>query len=621
MVTLIDGQITKISQVAPDVTWFLRQAGLSDYYIIKLYDEQRENALNIVKEDPYLLLDIFPRLGFQKADEIAAKPGVSRADIRRVKAALRYGMIFSVSQGSSYMPKQDLIEKVSTMLDVAEAQAEEALKEMVLEGAMYKTTVDGEDAVYFYNLFRAESRTASRLITIASQEERELKNVVDDPEAYLRKYEETKNIELSESQRQAVISAVREGVTVITGGPGTGKTTILNAIIYILEQSGQKVAVSAPTGRAAKRITETGGHFAQTVHRLLEYYYDELSGTMCFAKNSDSPLKYDCVIVDEASMLDVFLMSALLDAIKDGTRLIIVGDKDQLPSVGAGKVLEDLIESKCFNTVVLHDIYRQEAESGIVLNAHRINSGDYPFTEDKTGNFRFESLEKQKDIQDAVVKYALDHKSEEVQVLTPSKKGILGTAELNKRLQEELNPKDPEKEEMTFGKRIFREGDKVMQIKNDYRLAYKRESTDHALEDGRGIFNGEIGTIIGVDPAERSLVVVFDDDSTGVGCGRRFVKYEYPDLDELELAYAITIHKGQGSEYENVVIPVSWFPPLLATRSLIYTGVTRGEKNVTLIGEVKYLNQMVDNDRRAERLSGLTDRIIQAYDLKMGFGK
>ncbi|MCR5182814.1 MAG: AAA family ATPase [Clostridia bacterium] len=620
MDTLIQGQITKISQVAPDVTWFLRDAGLSDYYIIKLYDEMRGRALDLVREDPYSLLDIFPRLGFRKADEIAGRTGVGRSDPRRVKAALRYRMSYSLSEGSSYVRRQDLIQDVSDMLDVPRAQAEEALSEMVLEGTMYATSVAGEEAVYFYNLFRAESRTASRLVSLSAQDAQELKNVVDDPESYLRRFEDEKGIDLSGTQRQAVLSAVASGVTVITGGPGTGKTTILNAIIYILEQSGQKVAVSAPTGRAAKRITETGGHFAQTVHRLLEYYYDELTGNMFFAKNADSPLKYDCVIVDEASMLDIFLMSALLDAIKDGTRLIIVGDKDQLPSVGAGKVLEDLIDSGCFNTVILKDIYRQEAESGIVMNAHRINVGDYPLIDDAAGNFRFMSIEKQKDIQDAIVRYALDHKDGEVQVLTPSRKGLLGTADLNVRLQDELNPKDPEKEEMTFGKRIFREGDKVMQIKNDYGLAYKRESTDHALEDGRGIFNGEIGTIIGVDPAERSLAVVFDDDSTGIGCGRRYVKYEYTELDELELAYAITIHKGQGSEYETVVIPVSWFPPLLSTRSLIYTGITRGAKNVVLIGEQKYLNQMVDNDRRAARLSGLTDRIIQAYDLKMPRG-
>ena len=618
MDTLIREQITKISQVAPDVTWFLRQAGLSDYYIIKLYDLEREKAVDLVREDPYSLLDIFPRLGFNGAGEIAQRMGVPDDDPRRIKAALKYRMSYAVSEGSSYLEKQELIRGAADLLDVSGEKVSDALGEMVLEGTMYCAPANGEDAVYFYNLYRAESRTASRLISLASQENSRLKNVVADPGSYLRLFQEEKGIDLSETQRRAILSAVREGVTVITGGPGTGKTTILNAIIYILEQSGQKVAVAAPTGRAAKRITETGGHYAQTVHRLLEYYYDELSEGMYFAKNQDSPLNYDCVIVDEASMMDIFLMSALLDAIKDGTRLIIVGDKDQLPSVGAGKVLEDLIDSDCFNTVILKEIYRQEAESGIVLNAHRINMGDYPVTDEPGSNFGLLGLRAQMDIQDAIVKYALDHSDEEVQVLTPTKKGTLGTAELNKRLQAELNPKEPDKEEMTFGKRIFREGDKVMQIKNDYRLAYKRESTDHDMEDGRGIFNGEIGTVIGVDPAERSLLVVFDDDSTGIGCGRRFVKYEYTDLDELEQAFAITIHKGQGSEYESVVIPVSWFPPQLATRSLIYTGVTRGERSVLLIGEEKYLNQMVDNDRRAARLSGLRDRIIQAYDLKLG---
>ena len=345
---------------------------------------------------------------------------------------------------------------------------------------------------------------------------------------------------------------------------------------------------------------------------------------MCFAKNSEDPLNYDCVIVDEASMMDIRLTEALLDAVKDGTRLIFVGDKDQLPSVGAGNVLADLIKSEYFNTVELKEIYRQDLESDIVINAHRINHGEYPvFTEGEDTDFQVIRLDKQKDIQDKICEIIKTMDPDKVQVLTPVKKGLLGVAELNPLLQAIFNPPEEDKVELKFGKKIFREGDRVMQIKNDYRLSFKRERHDkyggdgteegYQREDGKGIFNGEIGKIVGIDKEAKTMTIAFDDDRFGKTWGRRFALYEYTKLDELEQAYAVTVHKSQGSEYPTVIIPVSWFPPVLATRSLIYTAITRGKSQVIIVGNPDYMNAMVDNDRSSMRLSSLDQRIMEMY--------
>ena len=617
---LTDSKITKISQVAPQVAWFLRGIGLSDYYIIKIYDAAGPECVGMINEDPYWLLDEFSHMGFRKVDEIAGRLEFSKEDPRRLKAGIRYVLGYYVGEGNTYAPREDLIEKCAELMEVRRELVSDAIDTMTFEGTLQPALTDSSEAVYFFTYYKAESKVASRLVHLAGQSEKELKKIIASPESFLRKFEDERGIELSEDQKRAVLSSLVNGVTVITGGPGTGKTTILNAVIYIMEQSGHRVAVSAPTGRAAKRIMETGGHFAQTVHRLLEYYYDETRKAMFFAKNSEDPLDYDAVIVDEASMMDIRLAEALCDAVKDGTRLIFVGDKDQLPSVGAGNVLSDLIRSECFNTVVLKKIYRQDDESGIVINAHRINQGDYPvFGENGESDFSVIKMDKQLDIQQKICDIAKEFDPDSVQVLTPVKKGILGAQELNARLQEVFNPPEEDKVELKFGKKIFREGDRVMQIKNDYKLAFKRERHDkyggdgteegYSREDGRGIFNGEIGTIIGIDKEARSMTIAFEDDSFGRTWGRRFALYEYTRLDELEHAFAITVHKSQGSEYPVIIIPVSWFPPVLATRSLIYTALTRGRARVIAVGNPDYVNQMVDNDRSNLRLSGLCSRL------------
>jgi exodeoxyribonuclease V alpha subunit len=617
-----NAKITKISQVTPEVTWFLRELGLSDYYIIKIFALVGNNAVGMTKTDPYWLLDEFSRMGFKNVDGMAQKLGIGQDDPRRLKACVRFALASYVSEGHTFAPLEELRDRCASYLDLSPEKIEDAIETMTYEGILHKASGEEGERVYFFRYFMAESRVASRITRLSDSNPRELRKIIASPNALIRKYEETNGIELSEEQRRAVISSLANGVTVITGGPGTGKTTILNAIIYILEESGQKVAVTAPTGRAAKRIMETGGHFAQTVHRLLEYYYDETRKAMAFGKNSEDPLDYDCVIVDEASMMDILLCDALLEAVRENTRLILVGDKDQLPSVGPGNVLGDMIASDCLNTIFLNRIYRQDEESDIVTNAHRINHGDYPVFRSGDSDFEVIRLDSQKDIRQRICDVIKSLDLDNVQVLTPVKKGILGTGELNEELQKVFNPPESDKEELKFGKKIFREGDRVMQIKNDYQLSYKRERHDryggdgtqegYLREDGKGIFNGETGRIIGIDREAKSVTVAFDDDSFGRTWGRRFALYEYSKLDELEQAFAVTVHKSQGSEYPVVIIPVTWFPPMLATRSLIYTAVTRGKSRVILVGNPDYLNAMVDNDRSEQRYSGLKDRIINA---------
>ena len=624
MDTLGNAKITKISQVTPEVTLLLRGMGFSDYYILKFFEAYGNAAPEMIKADPYFLLEDFSRLGFKRVDELASGLGVKADDPRRLKAVIRFVLGVYVGEGNTYAPRNDLLDKCASLLDVSREILEDCLETMIFEGILHSVKVGGEDAIYFYGYYRAENRVAASMAHLADQEARELKKIVASPGSFIRKFEEARGITLSEDQKRAVLSCLTNGATIITGGPGTGKTTIVNAIIYILEASGQKVAVSAPTGRAAKRIMETGGHFAQTVHRLLEYYYDETRKAMCFAKNEEDPLDYDCVIVDEASMMDIMLTNALLGAMRPGCRIIFVGDSNQLPSVGPGNVLSDLIGSEYLNTITLNRIYRQESESSIVINAHRINRGEYPVFGEDDGDMVLYRLDSQKDIRDKICDIVKEYDPEKVQILTPVKKGILGTGEMNEKLQEVFNPPEDDKVELKFGKKIFREGDRVMQTKNDYQLGFKRERRDiyggdgtaggYEREDGKGIFNGEIGTVFGIDREAKTMTVVFDDDRFGTSSGRRFALYEYTRLDELEQAFCVTVHKSQGSEYPVVIIPVSWFPPVLATRSLIYTAITRGKNRVILVGNPDYLNAMVDNDRSSDRLSGLKDRIISYYE-------
>ena len=581
---------------------FLRELGFSNYYIIKIFDLVGEAAVSLTEDNPYWLLEDFPRMGFKKVDQVAAQLGMEPENPYRLQAAVEFGLRAYLSEGHSYAPLKELVVNVGKLLELNSELVEDVIEDMVFDGRLQLSDLNGIRAVYFYGYYKAECSITKKLAGLENPTGG-LKPVGGNIPALIRKAETTSGIILSTEQKKAVENALLSGVSIITGGPGTGKTTIINAILSVLESGGMKVLVAAPTGRAAKRVMETSGHFACTVHRLLEYSYDEMTGYMRFGKNEFEPLDCQAVIIDEASMLDLLLAEALCDAILPGARLILVGDADQLPSVGAGNVLADLIDSEYFFTARLTEIYRQTGESQIIVNAHRMNRGLYP---DYSGDFHLLAASKQIDILDKIVDVAKHYPMRDVQVLTPVKKGILGSANLNLKLQEVFNPPMQGKAELAFGSRIFRVGDKVMQIKNDYRIEYNCPK-DPTQTGGKGIFNGEIGIVKSVDMEMRSVTVLFDDE--------RWVEYAYVQLDELELAYAITIHKSQGSEFPVVILPMTWFPPILATRSLVYTAVTRGKKEVYIVGNPAYLNAMVDNNQSRSRNSGLKSRMMGLYQM------
>lgn len=600
--------ITKISQVTPEVTWFLRNLGFSDYYIIKIFGIVGDAAIGLTEDNPYWLLDEFPRMGFERVDSVARKLGVSPESHLRLEAAVAYGLRSYASEGHAFAPLEEFCRKAADFLDSDSGLLRDVIEDMSFSGDVQLTNLGGRQVLYFYGYYRAECTVAGKLAALAEPAEG-LAPVAGNPLALIKKAGIRHSIDLSEQQTSAVMNSLISGVSIITGGPGTGKTTIINALIHIMEESGLKVAVAAPTGRAAKRIMETGGHFASTVHRLLEYFYDEQTGYMRFGRNAENPLDCNAVIIDEASMLDLMLAEALCNAVRPGTRLIFVGDADQLPSVGAGNVLADLIDSDYFYTTRLTEIYRQSAEGSIAVNAHRINRGESPVY---SRDFVLIRSDKQQDILQKIVDIAASLPEGSAQVLTPVKKGILGSANLNTQLQMTLNPSGEGKKELKLGSRIFRTGDRVMQIKNDYRLEYKVSRQNPGIFDsrtdgdtGKGVFNGEIGVIKGVDPDLKTVTVLYDDE--------RWVEYSYVQLDEIELAYAVTIHKSQGSEFPSVIIPVTWFPPVLATRSLIYTAVTRGKEQVIIVGNPGYLEKMVSNNQSRSRNSGLKERLQGMY--------
>ena len=588
-------QITKISQVTPEVTLFLRKLGFSNYYIIKIYALVGDAAIGLTEDNPYWLLEEFPSMKFAKVDEAAFMLGMEADNQYRIKAAIIHGMAGYISNGHTFVPAREFCVQIGKFLQLNSESIEDVMEDMAYEGTLQLSVLEGQEVLYFYGYYKTECFIVSKIAELTEQIPRP---IATDIGAVIRRAQETGRISLSEQQKEAIESSLEHSISIITGGPGTGKTTIINNLIRIMEDSGLDVAVAAPTGRAAKRITQTSGKFAMTVHRLLEYYYDEEAGQMAFGRNALEPLNHDAVIVDEASMMDLMLMGALCRALKPGSRLILTGDVNQLPSVGAGNVLGDLIESGCIHTSRLTEIFRQSKESNIVVNAHKINKGEYP---EYRGDFLLAEGDKQQEILEKITAIAAKWPLEKVQILTPVKKGILGSENLNESLQNIFNPPAEGKEELKFGSRVFRQGDRVMQIKNNYRLEYKKG--DGAF--GKGVFNGEIGIVASVCEEEKKISVCYDDE--------RWVEYQYIQLDEIELAYAVTVHKSQGSEFPIVIIPMSWFPPALATRNLIYTAITRGKEKVIIVGRGDYLNAMVDNNEEGRRNSGLKARLEGMY--------
>ncbi|MBQ9016190.1 MAG: ATP-dependent RecD-like DNA helicase [Firmicutes bacterium] len=594
------------------VTLQLQKYGIGAEYALKLYQSYGMDTIRVLEENPYRLIDDFYGIGFVKADKIAEKMGFQKDDPFRIRSGILFTLNHFSRDGHTCLPEEELCEKAAQLLELSRQQVRQQLEFMAFSGEIHIDLIQQKKVVYLMSFYLAEQSVCKNLRMLRGADLKPLAG--GEIDSLIRRTETAMGIPFSENQKDAVRTSLQNGVSVITGGPGTGKTTIINAIIDILEDSGQKTAIAAPTGRAAKRITETSGHPASTIHRLLEYSYTEGEDGLRFGRNGENPLEYDAVIVDEASMIDLLLMDALVRAIRPGTRLILVGDDDQLPSVGAGNVLRDMISSEYIFCTKLTKIFRQAGESMIVVNAHRINRGEYPDCNVRDKDFfllrRSKVPEMLQTLLDLCVRrlpafFPKLSPVRDIQVLTPVRKGPLGSVNLNQRLQAVLNPPDPQRLEKTHGDRVFREGDKVMQIRNNYEMKW-RDCED--FTEGEGIFNGDVGFIQSIDPELGEITVLFD--------GTRYVTYNPAQLEELELAYAVTVHKSQGSEFPVVVMPISWFPPVLATRNLLYTGVTRGKTAVVLVGSEDQLHAMVDNNRISMRYSGLAWRLAQLLKLE-----
>lgn len=580
----------------------LQGYGISTTQALKLYKTYGHSALARVRENPYRLAEDVFGIGFKTADAIALKMGIAADSPFRIRAGVIYLLGFARNNGHMYLPIKNLIKLGQQALNRPESEIESHIYDAALSGDIVLKTIDEEDVVYLPGAYKVELDVARRLI--------ELKNAPPSHALYdefisVEKIEHAEGIELSDEQRTAVLNCLKNQVTVVTGGPGTGKTTTINIIILALISMGYSVALCAPTGRAAKRMTETTGQDASTIHRLLEYM--PTSGGGFFSFNEENPLEFDAVIVDEMSMIDVYLFSNLLKAISGGTKLIMVGDVNQLPSVGPGNVLRDIIESQTIDVITLNEIYRQAKESQIVLNAYFINKGesgglkqgeDFIFVEQNSN----EGILRK--IQELCREYSSDNNtlSDDVQVLTPMRKGELGCVKLNETLQRVFNPKRDRVRECSAAFGMFREGDRIMQIKNDYKLEWeKKDERGLVYDKGLGAFNGDLGYITTIDIKEEKLTIRFDDD--------KIITYDFSQLDELELSYAITIHKSQGSEFSVVIMPIYAGPPTLMARNLFYTAVTRAKSIIYLIGNRYNVKRMVDNDYITKRYTSLKSNL------------
>lgn len=587
---------------------FLNQYGVSNALAMKIYKEYGIKVMKIVRENPYRLADDIAGVGFKTADEIALRMGFSPESSMRMKAGISFALSMAASNGHTYLLYEDLYEESKRLLGISEAEFESDIYELTIERKIVLKEVKGERRVYNNNLYYMELTVARKLLDLNAKSENNYKVM----EAKVKEVEAKTGIKLGDLQRKAVYEAVESGLVIITGGPGTGKTTTINAIIKLFEMQNMEILLAAPTGRAAKRMTETTGMEAQTIHRLLELNGNpEEGGSMRFERNELNPLEADVIIIDEMSMVDIYLMYSLLKAVTVGTRLILVGDVNQLPSVGPGKVLKDIISSEKFNVVRLSEIFRQAAESDIITNAHKINAGQSIRLDNKSKDFFMLSMSSSIQIQRALVSLIaeklppyVDATKYDIQVLTPSRKGELGVENLNKILQQYINPPAPSKREKQWGEVIFRENDKVMQIKNDYQMEWKIVTPKGlTIKEGSGVFNGDCGIIREINEFAGTVTVEFDEG--------KLVEYTGATLEELELAYAITIHKSQGSEYPAVIIPLLNAPRPLLNRNLLYTAVTRARKCVTIVGSENSVNEMIQNESEMKRNSGLVDSIIE----------
>lgn len=586
---------------------FLQQYGITMNLAVKVYQQYGQEVYGIIRENPYRLADDIEGVGFRTADEIAVRVGIRMDSDFRIRSGILYVLLQASTEGHTYLPEEELTRRTGQLLEVGEEQIEKQYMDLAIERKIIMKQGENQTQIYAASFYYMEANTATML--------KQLNVSYDVPdleiEERVRRIEKQTGMKLDEHQMTAVKEAVRNGLLIITGGPGTGKTTTINTIIKYFEMEGLDIFLAAPTGRAAKRMSETTGFEARTIHRMLELN-GGVDGAAGFERNEQNPLETDVVIIDEMSMVDISLMHALLKAVAVGTRLILVGDVNQLPSVGPGSVLRDIIRSHECNVVMLTKIFRQASTSDIIVNAHKINQGEEVTLDNKSMDFFFLKRYDADVIISVVLQLIkqklpkfVDATPYDIQVLTPMRKGLLGVERLNGILQRYLNPPSPQKREKEHGDILFREGDKIMQTRNNYQLEWEiRTKYGLSVDKGTGVFNGDMGIVREINDFAETMTVEFDEG--------RMVEYPYKLLDELELAYAITIHKSQGSEYPAVVIPLLSGPSMLMNQNLLYTAVTRARKCVTLVGNEVTFEQMVQNTSQQKRYSGLCDRLKEA---------
>lgn len=586
-----------------EVIIFFQRFNLSPSVAVKAYSVFGSEAVSVIKSNPYIAADRVEGITFKNADEMALEMGFDKASPERIACGIKFLLRqIGYLNGHTYLPRSTVAAQAAQLLEIETGPVENVIADMLLREEIILENIGDYDALYLAEYYNAEKRVAQKLL--------EMSGIIFDTDndkldALINEIEHENNIKLAEAQLEAVKCVFGNSAMVITGGPGTGKTTIIRTIIELAENMGKKVMLTAPTGRAAKRMSEVCGEEAKTIHRLLEITPGEKEVGNRFAKNENNRLDCDILIVDEMSMVDILLMDSLLAAIAPGTRLVMVGDSDQLPSVGAGNVLKDIIDSDSLSCIKLKEIFRQARESMIVVNAHRINRGEMPLLNDSDGDFflvcREDPLSIPETIADLCVrrlpKFYGFNGSSQIQVLTPTRKSIIGVSNLNAVLQDRLNPPSPEKDEYMTGRCVYRIGDKVMQIKNNYQLEWEKLD---GSEKGMGVFNGDVGFVSQISKSGQKLTVVFDD---------RAVVYDFMLLDELEIAYAATVHKSQGSEFDAVVIPMCDTHRVLMTRNLLYTAITRAKKLVVLVGTEETVKQYVDNNNIRMRFSGLKQKM------------
>jgi exodeoxyribonuclease V alpha subunit len=593
---------------------FLQEYGITMNLAVKIYQEYGPRLYSVLKENPYQLADDIPGVGFKMADEIARKAGIFTDSDFRIKCGVLYILLQATANGHTYLPEEELLSQASELLKIEPSFIEKHLMDMQLDKRLVIRELEGKRIVYASLYYYMELNVAKMLHDLNIRGRMPEEEI----QTQLLKLQKEEQIELDEKQVQAVVEAVNSGLLIITGGPGTGKTTTINTIIRFFESQEMEILLAAPTGRAAKRMTEATGYEARTIHRLLELTGvpgDDRSLGMHFERNEENPLDADAVIIDETSMVDIHLMQSLLKAINPGTRLILVGDVNQLPSVGPGNVLRDMIDSGSFNVVMLTKIFRQATQSDIVVNAHMINRGEQVPLGKKSNDFLFIKRDDPNAIINAMITLVQDKlpgyvhaKTYDIQIMTPMRKGAIGVERLNTILQEYLNPPGDGKAEKETAGVTYRVGDKVMQIKNNYNIEWEvRNKYGIPMDKGTGVYNGDMGIVREINAFAELVTVEFDEG--------RMVDYSFKQLEELELAYAITIHKSQGSEYPAVVIPVFSGPRMLMTRNLIYTAVTRAKSCVCLVGMPEIFGGMVNNEMEQRRYSGLKDRICEISKL------